>query len=853
MSTELSSNREARQNIGFSNYVRHRMLSADSRYRDDNDYLFFLLIVKELIDLKRSKQTVLRQTQRVKHMTLNDYKNITSREDLPRCNRSYEAFKSIRGTSPYYEQAKKNLMAILRQKGCPTLFLTMSCAEYKWDQLIKGILEVKERRVVDITEVKEMSTSARNKLLIENPVISTLHFHKRMEKLFKYFKTSDAFKPYQMADYFFRIEFQARGAPHLHSLIYLEEEVYDKESGEKKWKPLKIMYQETVDVRQNLEILQNIENCAKRLICASLSEVFCNECQHNEDISSQNSNNCENCISLRENVKTFNCGHSCGFSCHKKKKKLTIKPKEGHGCLDKIKEEEEMQHLICRYGYPKPPMRETTFIPAISQDIDKEILLKMKSDYMKYRKFLIRQSSSKDKWIQFKEMSYEEFLSNVGFMPDDTELSYDVKVNTAHIRYLEALAVGLRGNGAVFPKRNCCDIFTNNFNTNIMGLHQANMDIQIVADPWCCCEYMTDYITKSEAGRSDVLQSVDENGKQLTKMGVLDQISQNIDKKREVSIQEGVYRLLGLPMIKSSVLVKYVNTNHPNKRDGLLRGNIAELDPGESPFHANIIDYYQCRPLDESVDSEENLDLLKTQSWQEMCLADFVSCFDLQYGEKKEKEDLSPSHYELLDGKGRIKERGKKAILRYYLKYESDIDMKRGKLILFMPFRHEMRDIHERDIDDLYEKNLSTILENQSKYEFKFQGKSMAEILIEFEENREDIIEGEDADPELLETTSAQDLENFQKDFEKWKDEGSKGLKTLRQFVDVMDKEEHAKLISDLNSQQRKLHDDLCERDFAIEEEKEPFHVFISGIYFGIYMFNKHIFHKNLIIKYQPI
>ena len=151
MSTELSSNREARQNIGFSNYVRHRMLSADSRYRDDNDYLFFLLIVKELIDLKRSKQTVLRQTQRVKHMTLNDYKNIASREDLPRCNRSYEAFKSIRGTSPYYEQAKKNLMAILRQKGCPTLFLTMSCAEYKWDQLIKGILEVKGRRVVYIT------------------------------------------------------------------------------------------------------------------------------------------------------------------------------------------------------------------------------------------------------------------------------------------------------------------------------------------------------------------------------------------------------------------------------------------------------------------------------------------------------------------------------------------------------------------------------------------------------------------------------------------------------------------------------------------------------------------------------
>ena len=59
MSTQLASGTREQENMGFSNYVRHRILSADSRYRDDNDYLFFLLIVKELIDLKRSKQTVL--------------------------------------------------------------------------------------------------------------------------------------------------------------------------------------------------------------------------------------------------------------------------------------------------------------------------------------------------------------------------------------------------------------------------------------------------------------------------------------------------------------------------------------------------------------------------------------------------------------------------------------------------------------------------------------------------------------------------------------------------------------------------------------------------------------------------
>ena len=76
---------------------------------------------------------------------------------------------------------------------------------------------------------------------------------------------------------------------------------------------------------------------------------------------------------------------------------MTIKPNEGHGHLDKIKEEVEIIHLICRYGYPKPVMRDATFIPAISKDIDEEALQRMKSDYIKFRKFIIRQTSEEEK------------------------------------------------------------------------------------------------------------------------------------------------------------------------------------------------------------------------------------------------------------------------------------------------------------------------------------------------------------------------------------------------------------------------------------------------------------------------
>lgn len=62
-------------------------------------------------------------------------------ENIARYNRSFQVFKSLHGTSPYYEHSKIDLMACLRQRGCPSLFLTFACAEYKWNNLLKQIIE----------------------------------------------------------------------------------------------------------------------------------------------------------------------------------------------------------------------------------------------------------------------------------------------------------------------------------------------------------------------------------------------------------------------------------------------------------------------------------------------------------------------------------------------------------------------------------------------------------------------------------------------------------------------------------------------------------------------------------------
>merc|ERR1712121_450387 len=64
----------------------------------------------------------------------------------------------------------------------------------------------------------------------------------------------------------------------------------------------------------------------------------------------------------------------------------------------------------------------------------------------------------------------------------------------------------------------------------------------------------------------------------------------------EVSMQEVIFRLFGYSMCCSSRKKKFIQTLPPEKRDGLIKSNIEELDDKDNIFCYNIIDYYQNRP-----------------------------------------------------------------------------------------------------------------------------------------------------------------------------------------------------------------------------------------------------------------
>ena len=215
-----------------------------------------------------------------------------------------------------------------------------------------------------------------------------------------------------------------------------------------------------------------------------------------------------------------------------------------------------------------------------------------------------------------------------------------------------------------------------------------------------------------------------------------------------------------------------------------------------------------------------------------MCLADFVSCYDIVYGQQNESDmDETYKVRLLLNNLGKIKLRQRRAILRYFLKYENDMELKRAKLLLFYPFRDEMKEIHEQDLDELFDNKVVIIENNQAKFEKKFGGIKINDIIADMEsKSKEDNTQNEsDEENDYEETTTNEEMKDFEKDFEKWKKDGSKGIKYLKQFTDVICPGELNKLICGLNSQQRKIFDDIIERETCISTEKEPYYVFIAG------------------------
>jgi len=527
---------------------------------------------------------------------------------------------------------------------------------------------------------------------------------------------------------------------------------------------------------------------------------------------------------LHENVRFFQ-SHAHTFTCKKKCNKITIRSHEGHGKYDGMKTGPELTMNSCRFKFPKFPVRKTTIIDSPDSNTPDYDVKCWKNNYLKVRRFILRQT-----YCEYRSEPNENFL-NLTFdqFPDAVGLSEEEYINA-----LRMSVVANRSGCEVFLKRDCCDVFINNYNPNILKVHQANMDLSFILNEYACVAYILGYLTKNESGLSRLLHQIDIESAKYGRStdDKMKLFSRALDNSREVSRPEVVYRMLGLHFCSSTRTHVFVQTGHRSKRDGLMKANLDELEDNDDPFHNNIIDYYVHRPED----------------LENVTLAEFVRDYKIVCQSKAEKQaeqlintDMKDDHTEnemasggvrwLLNKKGRFRRNNKHTMVRYYLSKNSELEIKRSLLVLFRPFRNEMKEIHEvpgTSIDDIYDQHKKSI--ESVRKEFEPNRKlllNLEKAMDEYEADETDDLHTDDElicgdDPNRNETTSEHDLQHFI------------NLSDVKcnPEIDVAKRESICQLIRKMNNEQRQIFDDVIERFASADEQTDdstPFYLYISG------------------------
>ena len=149
-------------------------------------------------------------------------------------------------------------------------------------------------------------------------------------------------------------------------------------------------------------------------------------------------------------------------------------------------------------------------------------------------------------------------------------------------------------------------------------------------------------------------------------------------------------------------------------------------------------------------------------------------------------------------------------------------------------FRDEMEDIHSKDVIDLFTNHINDISRKRREFEaYEVMTDSIKEIqkLYGVNEEADDKDDDDDDDTEsdkgiFVETTAEEEIT----DFDKWlKNQAKKDLHSVKQFTSIESPLSIRKSISSLNGQQRKIFDDIIEREIVKDGDKEPYYVFIAG------------------------
>ncbi|MHB1938826.1 MAG: AAA family ATPase [Acidobacteriaceae bacterium] len=199
---------EPRRTPAPAHYLKARLYSADERWRRSYFWSFFMFDWMEKLRIHGAQSAVVRESEatksgarltaglaRASHIWNRNALSSSADDDV----QAQYLPPSVTGSCTYWRKRLLDLKALVAELGTPHLFVTLTAHEHGWSDL---------RPVLN------------GHAAIHCPVEVVRHFHWRFRQLLKRIHAGLVFGP--VADTWFRLEYQHRGSPHIHMLVWLK-------------------------------------------------------------------------------------------------------------------------------------------------------------------------------------------------------------------------------------------------------------------------------------------------------------------------------------------------------------------------------------------------------------------------------------------------------------------------------------------------------------------------------------------------------------------------------------------------------------------------------------------------------
>ena len=216
-------NSERSHIVHYSDICKYELRCVDRRVASNIPNIFFKLKrlqIKQVCD--KVTLAVRRFKTKGKKLKVKDILDDTERQRLINLDEGFYIFRTIRNSPAYLEKRKKDAFAMIRQLGFPSLFISQSCAETKWPELLRSLGQLQDNKTYTDEEIEGMDWQTKCRLIKGDSPTVVRYFEHRFLQFFNLVIKSPHKPIHEVTDYFMRMEFAGRGTIHIHWFAYLK-------------------------------------------------------------------------------------------------------------------------------------------------------------------------------------------------------------------------------------------------------------------------------------------------------------------------------------------------------------------------------------------------------------------------------------------------------------------------------------------------------------------------------------------------------------------------------------------------------------------------------------------------------